>query len=136
MNNFKGNCHEQLTWKRQPELSFKFDSRRHQCKAKPPAYDGPLSAKEITSDKKSRFREWKVARKPGMLPQTNLLKCMRSSWQFPLILDLFHNGDQFKYSFIFMYRFVASTLLTKLVRRFILIEKVYIRCYLTKKIVF
>ena len=32
---------------------------------------------------KSRFRERKVARKPGMLTQTNLLKCMRSSWQFP-----------------------------------------------------
>ena len=31
---------------RQLEL-FKFDSRRHQCKAKPPAYDGPLAAKEL-----------------------------------------------------------------------------------------
>ena len=48
----KGNCHEQLTWKRQPEL-FKFDSRRHRCKAKPPAYDGPLAAKEITPDKRA-----------------------------------------------------------------------------------
>ena len=35
------------------------------------------------SRQKSRFRERKVARKPGMLPQTNLLKRMRSSWQFP-----------------------------------------------------
>ena len=34
------------------------------------------------SRQKSRFRERKVARKPAMLPQTNLLKCMRSSWQF------------------------------------------------------
>ena len=42
-------------------------------------YNGPLAAKEITPDRKSRFRERKVARKPGMLPQTNLLKCMRSS---------------------------------------------------------
>ena len=32
---------------------------------------------------KSRFCERKVARKPGMLPQTNSLKCVRSSWQFP-----------------------------------------------------
>ena len=37
-------------WKRQPEL-FKFDSRGHRCKAKPPAYDGSLAAKEITTDK-------------------------------------------------------------------------------------
>ena len=76
-----------LTWKRQPEL-FKFDSRRHRCKAskaKPPAYDGPLAAKVITpvSRQKSRFCERKVSIKLGMLPQTNLLKCMRSSWQFP-----------------------------------------------------
>ena len=48
----KGNCHEQLTWKRQPEL-FKFDSRRHRCKAKPPAYDGTLAAKERTLDKRA-----------------------------------------------------------------------------------
>ena len=41
-----------LTWKRQPEL-FNFDSRRHRCKAKPPAYDGPLAAKEITPDKRA-----------------------------------------------------------------------------------
>ena len=34
------------------------------------------------SRQKSRFRERKVASKPGMSPQTNLLKCMRSSWQF------------------------------------------------------
>ena len=74
----KGNCHEQLTWKRQPEL-FKFDSRRHRCKEKPPVYDGERD----NSRQKSRFRERKVARKPGMLPQTNLLKRMRSSWQFP-----------------------------------------------------
>ena len=38
------------------------------------------------SRKKSRFRERKVTRKPSMLPQTNLLKCMRSSWQFPFKL--------------------------------------------------
>ena len=36
------------------------------------------------SRQKSRFRERKMARKPGMLPQTNLLKRMRNSWQFPL----------------------------------------------------
>ena len=41
-----------LTWKTQPEL-FNFDSRRHRCKAKPPAYDGPLAAKEITTDKRA-----------------------------------------------------------------------------------
>ena len=41
------------------------------------------------SRQKSRFRERKVARKPGMLPQTTLLKCMRSSWQFPLICGRF-----------------------------------------------
>ena len=35
------------------------------------------------SRQKSRFRERKVARKPGMLPQANLLQCMRSLWQFP-----------------------------------------------------
>ena len=29
------------------------------------------------SRQKSRFHERKVARKPGMLPQTTLLKCMR-----------------------------------------------------------
>ena len=32
---------------------------------------------------KSRFRERKVAIKPGILPQTTSLNCMRSSWQFP-----------------------------------------------------
>ena len=40
-----------LTWKRQPEF-FKFDSRRHRCKGKPPTYDKPLAAKEITPDKR------------------------------------------------------------------------------------
>ena len=33
--------------------TFKFDSRRHRCKAKPPAYDGSLAAKEITPDKRA-----------------------------------------------------------------------------------
>ena len=42
------------------------------------------------SRQKSRFRERKVARKPGMLPQTNLLNCMRSSWQFPFDVLEFH----------------------------------------------
>ena len=41
------------------------------------------------SRKKSRFRERKVAKKPGMVPQTNLLKCMRSSWQFPFKLLIY-----------------------------------------------
>ena len=36
-----GNCHDQ------------FDSRRQRCKAKPPAYDGPFAAKEITPDKRA-----------------------------------------------------------------------------------
>ena len=52
ISDLKGNCHEQLTWKRQPDL-FKFDSRRHRCKAKPPAYNGPLAAKETTADKRA-----------------------------------------------------------------------------------
>ena len=39
------------------------------------------------SRQKSRFRERKVVRKPGMLPQTNLLKCTRSSWQFSFIWE-------------------------------------------------
>ena len=43
-----------LTWKGQPEL-FKFDSRRHRCKEKPPAYDRSLAAKEITTDKRVDF---------------------------------------------------------------------------------
>ena len=43
---------------------FKFDSRQHRCKAKPPAYNGPLAAKKITRGQNSRFRERKVARKP------------------------------------------------------------------------
>ena len=30
-------------------------SRRHRCKAKPIAYDGPLAAKEITPDKRADF---------------------------------------------------------------------------------
>ena len=30
-----------------------FDSRGHRCKAKPPAYDRPLAAKEITPDKRA-----------------------------------------------------------------------------------
>ena len=38
--------------KTQPEL-FKFDSRRHRCNAKTPAYDGSLAAKEITTDKRA-----------------------------------------------------------------------------------
>ena len=46
------------------------------------------------SRQKSRFRERKVARKPGMLPQTNLLKCIRSSWQFPFNFILL-NSIQF-----------------------------------------
>ena len=47
------------------------------------------------SRQKSRFCERKVARKPGMLPQTNLLKYMRSSWQFPFNRNLLskENGD-------------------------------------------
>ena len=51
--NFITNCLRiEFDWKRQPE-PFKFDSRRHGCKAKPPAYDGPLAAKEITPDKRA-----------------------------------------------------------------------------------
>ena len=42
-----------------------------------------FGGKRDNSRQKSRFREWKVARKPGMLTHTTLLKCMRSSWQFP-----------------------------------------------------
>ena len=49
------------------------------------------------SRQKSRVRERKVARKPGMLPQTNLLKCMHSSWQFPFklleFLNCFHDNS-------------------------------------------
>ena len=56
-------------------------------KAKSLAYDGSLAGKEHYRQK-SRFHERKVARKPAMLPQTNLLKCMRSSDDsFPLILS-------------------------------------------------
>ena len=74
-----------LTWKRQPEL-FKFDQRWHRCKARPPAYDGSLAAKEITTCRqKSRFRERKVARILGMLPQTTLLKACTAHESFPLI---------------------------------------------------
>ena len=32
---------------------FKFDSRRHRCKAKPAAYDGSLEAKDTTTDKRA-----------------------------------------------------------------------------------
>ena len=64
-----------LTWKRQPEL-FKFDLRRHRCKAN-------WNRLLMVAKEKRWFRGRKVARKPGMLPQTNLLKCMRSSWQIP-----------------------------------------------------
>ena len=72
------NCHEQLTWKRQPKL-FTFDSRRHRCKGKPPAYDEPLATKH-NSRQKSRFRGRKVARKPDMLLMTvSLLKIERNS---------------------------------------------------------
>ena len=73
----KGNCHEQFNLKK---TAWTF---RVWFKAKPPAYNGSLAAKE-----KRWFRGRKVARKPGMLPQTNLLKCMRSSCQFPFKLFL------------------------------------------------
>ena len=41
--------------------------------AKPPAYITAFGGERDNSRQKSRFRERKVARKPGMLPQTNLL---------------------------------------------------------------
>ena len=78
----KGNCLEQLTWKRQREL-FKFDSRAASMQGKTARIWRAFGDERDHSGQKSRFRERKVARKPGMLPQTNLLKCMRSSWQFP-----------------------------------------------------
>ena len=73
-----------LTWKRQPEL-FKFDSRRHRCKASMQGKTARIwrafGGERDNSRQKRWFRGRKVSRKPGMLPQTNLLKCMRSSWQ-------------------------------------------------------
>ena len=51
------------------------------------------------SRQKSKFCEWKVARKPGMLPQTNLLKCMRSSWQFPFKLFTPNHKNRSPYIF-------------------------------------
>ena len=79
-----------LTWKRQPEL-FKFDSRRHRCKAKPPGIWRLFGGETDHNRQKSRFRERKVARKLGMSPQTTLLKCMRSSWQFPFKTEIYVN---------------------------------------------
>ena len=65
----KGNCHEQLIWKRQPEL-FKFDSRRHRCQGKTARIWRVFGGERDHYRQTSRFRERKVARKPGMLPQT------------------------------------------------------------------
>ena len=44
-----------------------------------------------------------MARKPGMLPQTTLLKCMRSLWQFPF------NGGEERSSSSYMYGIEPAT---------------------------
>ena len=77
----KGNCHEQLPWKRQPDL-FKLDSKRYRCKANPPAYNGPLAAKEITPDRKSWFRE-RTDLQTNCHKRIYLNACTCSSLQFP-----------------------------------------------------
>ena len=80
-----GNCHEQLTWKWQPEL-FKFWFKPGSMQGKNARIwraFGSERDKRADSIQKSRFCERKVARKPGMLTQTNLLKCMCNSSQFP-----------------------------------------------------
>ena len=67
-NMLKGNCHEQF--------NFKATSMQGKTDRIWRAFGGERD----NSRQKSRFHERKVARKPGMLPQTNLLKCMRSSY--------------------------------------------------------
>ena len=66
-----------LTWKRQ--VWFKAASMQGKTACIWLVFGG----KRDDYRQKIKFRERKVARKPGMLPQTTLLKCMRSSWQFP-----------------------------------------------------
>ena len=80
-SNLKGNCHEQFKHENFSSLiQGGIDARQNR-----PHMTGLWITpnKRDNSKQKSRFRERKVARKPGMLPQTTLPKCMRSSWQFP-----------------------------------------------------
>ena len=83
----KGNCHEQFNLKKTAwtfQVWFKAASMQDKTARTWRVFGGERDHYR----QKSRFRERKVARKPGMLPQTNLLKCMRSSWQFPFKLFL------------------------------------------------
>ena len=53
INLFKGKLSWAVNLKKTAFELFKFDSRRHRCKAKPPAYDGALTTKKITPDKRA-----------------------------------------------------------------------------------
>ena len=75
-----------LTWKRQPEL-FKFDSRRHRCKAKPPAYEGPLAAKEITPDKRADSVNEKWTENLACCHKRIYLNACAAHDSFPLIIS-------------------------------------------------
>ena len=79
-----------LTWKRQPEL-FKFDSRRHRCRAKPPAYDGSLSAKEITPDKTAYSVNEKWPEYLACYHKRLYLNACAAHDSFPLIRGLLYN---------------------------------------------
>ena len=85
-----GNCHEQLSWKRQPEL-FKFDSRRHRCKEKPHAYDEPLAAKEIIPDKRADSVKEKWPENLACCHKQIYLNACAAHDSFPLITDTILN---------------------------------------------
>ena len=78
----KGNCHEQFNLKK-TAWTFQVWFKAASIEGKTARIWRAFGGERDNSRQKSRFREQKVTRKPGMLPQTNLLKCMRSSWQFP-----------------------------------------------------
>ena len=78
----KGNCHEQFNLKKTAwtfQVWFKAASMQGKTAHIWRVFDGERDHYK----QKSRFLEQKVARKPGILPETTLLKYMRSSWQFP-----------------------------------------------------
>ena len=78
----KGNCHEQFNLKK-TAWTFQIWFKAASMQGKTARIWRVFGGERDHYRQKSRFRERKVARKPGMLPQTTLLKCTRSSWQFP-----------------------------------------------------
>ena len=76
-----------LTWKRRTAWTFQVWFKVASMQGKTAPIWRVFGGERDHYRQKSRFCERKVAKKPGMSPETTLLKCMRSSWQFPLKLQ-------------------------------------------------